>query len=260
MSETERAPLLEVKGLCKRFGGVQAVDDFSAVVNRNHLVGIIGPNGAGKTTILNVLSGVYPGNQGEIIFQGQDVAGKRSFQIGRRGMTRTFQNIRLFGDMSVIDNVKIAYSWQAKYGMLQAMLGLGVGQREREVEERAIHWLERVGLAGHRSEMAGSLPYGLQRRVELARALAGEPKLLLLDEPAAGLNPAEVREFIALTERLFSELDLSIILIEHRMEVVMRLCHWIYVQDFGRTIGQGTPEQIRKDPVVIKAYLGEEFE
>ncbi len=261
MPEMERAPLLEVKGLCKRFGGVHAVDDFNAVVNRNHLVGIIGPNGAGKTTILNLLSGVYPGNSGQIVFQGQDVAGKRSHQIGRQGMTRTFQNIRLFGDMSVLDNVKIAYSWQAKYGMLQAMLGLrGVSQTEREVEGRALHWLERVGLAEHRADMAGSLPYGLQRRVELARALAGEPKLLLLDEPAAGLNPAEVQEFIALVSGLFSELDLSIILIEHRMEVVMRLCHWIYVQDFGRTIGQGTPEQIRRDPVVIKAYLGEEFE
>jgi len=261
MPELEREPLLEVKGLSKRFGGVQAVDDFNAVINRNHLVGIIGPNGAGKTTILNLLSGVYPCNCGQIIFQGRDIAGWKPYQISRQGMTRTFQNIRLFGDMSVLDNVKIAYSWQAEYGMLQAMIGLrGVGRKERELEERALHWLDRVGLAGHRADMAGSLPYGLQRRVELARALAGEPKLLLLDEPAAGLNPAEVREFIALIERLFSELGLSIILIEHRMEVVMRLCHWIYVQDFGRTIGQGTPEQIRKDPVVIKAYLGEEFE
>ncbi|HEY3316454.1 MAG TPA: ABC transporter ATP-binding protein [Bacillota bacterium] len=261
MPEKRQTSLLEVKGLGKRFGGVHAVDDFNAVVDRNRLVGIIGPNGAGKTTILNLLSGVYPCNSGEIIFQGQNIAGKRSYEIGRRGMTRTFQNIRLFADMSVLDNVKIAFSWQAKYGMLQAMIGLkGVAAKEKEVEEKALHWLDRVGLAKHGGEFAGSLPYGLQRRVELARALAGEPRLLLLDEPAAGLNPAEVRAFVELIQELFGELDLSIILIEHRMEVVMRLCHWIYVQDFGRTIGQGTPEQIRKDPVVIKAYLGEEFE
>ncbi|MHB8926380.1 MAG: ABC transporter ATP-binding protein [Bacillota bacterium] len=258
---SEGQGLLEVKSLSKRFGGVTAVEDFNAVVKDNHLVGIIGPNGAGKTTILNLLSGVYPCNSGVVVFEGRNVAGLKSYEIGRLGVARTFQNIRLFEDMNVLDNVRTAYSWRARYGLLQAMVGWkGVNIFERAVEEKALHWLDKVGLYKHRHEYTGSLPYGLQRRVELARALAGEPKLLLLDEPAAGLNPAEVRELIEFIQKLFDELGLSIILIEHRMEVVMRLCHWIYVQDFGRTIGQGTPEQIRKDPVVIKAYLGEEFE
>ena len=254
-------PLLEVKGLSKRFGGVKAVEDFNARVPENQLVAIIGPNGAGKTTILNLLSGIYRCDAGEVVFGGRDISRLRSFEVGRLGIARTFQNIRLFEDMDVLDNVRSAYSWRARYGLLKAMIGWkGVASFERDAEEKSLHWIDKVGLYEHRHHPAGSLPYGLQRRVELARALAGEPRLLFLDEPAAGLNPAEVRGLIDLLQSLSSELSLSIILIEHRMEVVMELCQWIYVQDFGRTIGQGTPEEIRRNPVVINAYLGEEFE
>jgi branched-chain amino acid transport system ATP-binding protein len=253
--------LLEVKGLSKRFGGVVAVKDFHAKIDREHLVGIIGPNGAGKTTILNLLSGVYGCDSGEMLFNGNNIAALPLFEVGRRGIARTFQNVRLFGDMSVLDNVCSAYSWRAEYGLLKAMVGWkGVGSSEQRVVTQSLLWLERVGLSGHLHDDAGSLPYGLQRRVELARALAGEPQLLLLDEPAAGLNPAEVDGLIELLNQAFTELKLSIILIEHRMEVVMELCQWIYVQNFGSTIAQGTPGQIQKDPVVINAYLGEEYE
>jgi branched-chain amino acid transport system ATP-binding protein len=256
----ETGALLEIKGLSKRFGGVAAVNDFNAKIGAGQLVGIIGPNGAGKTTILNLLSGIYPCDAGVIHFNGRNVAGLPPFEIGRLGIARTFQNIRLFEDMSVLDNVRSAYSWRAEYGLLRAMVGWrGVGSAEHRVINQALRWLETVGLGGHLHADAGSLPYGLQRRVELARALAGDPRLLLLDEPAAGLNPAEVDALIALLGRLFTELKLSIILIEHRMEVVMGLCQWIYVQNFGCTIAQGTPEQIQKDPVVINAYLGEEY-
>ncbi len=254
-----RGALLQCQGLCKRFGGVVAVDRFSAAVGENQLVGIIGPNGAGKTTILNLLSGIYPLDAGRLLFQGQDLGGLRPFEVGRLGIARTFQNIRLFEEMSVLDNVRSSYSWRAEYGLVKAMVGWkGVGNSEHRVIDQSLAWLDKVGLADHRNEEAGSLPYGLQRRLELARALAGEPRLLLLDEPAAGLNPAEVRGLIALLRRLFSELRLSIILIEHRMEVVMELCQWIHVQNFGSTIAEGTPEQIQRNPVVVSAYLGEE--
>jgi branched-chain amino acid transport system ATP-binding protein len=257
----ENGILLRSQGICKRFGGVLAVDQFSGVVRENHLVGIIGPNGAGKTTILNLLSGIYAIDSGEVLFQNKAIGDLQSFEIGRLGIARTFQNIRLFGGMSVLDNVRSAYSWRAKYGLLKAMVGWkGVGSFERQVIDRSADWLDKVGLGDYRYELAGSLPYGLQRRVELARALAGEPRLLLLDEPAAGLNPAEVQGLIALIRRLFTELKLSIILIEHRMEVVMDLCQWIYVQNFGCTIAEGTPDQIQRNPVVISAYLGEEQE
>ncbi len=257
---TERGVLLQCQGISKRFGGVVAVNSFSATVRQNHLIGIIGPNGAGKTTILNLLSGLYPHDAGSVTFQGRPIGGLRSFEIGRLGIARTFQNIRLFEDMSVLDNVRSAYSWRAEYGLLKAMVGWkGVGNFEHRVIEQSLAWLDKLGLAAHRHEEAGSLPYGLQRRVELARALAGEPRLLLLDEPAAGLNPAEVRALIELLRQLFTDLRLSIILIEHRMEVVMELCQWIYVQNFGSTIAEGTPEQIQRDPVVISAYLGEEY-
>ncbi len=257
----ENGVLLEVKGLSKKFGGVVAVDNFNAEIRTNQLIGIIGPNGAGKTTILNLLSGIYECDSGEIHFNGRHISHLKSFEVGRLGIARTFQNIRLFEDMSVLDNIRSAYSWRAEYGLLKAMVGwIGVGSSEHHVVEQSLHWLGKVGLSGHLDEDAGSLPYGLQRRVELARALAGEPRLLLLDEPAAGLNPAEVRELIELIRKLFVELQLSIILIEHRMEVVMGLCQWIYVQNFGCTIAQGTPALIQKDPLVINAYLGEEFE
>jgi branched-chain amino acid transport system ATP-binding protein len=256
----ENNVLLEIKNLSKRFGGVVAVDRFTAAIRPHHLIGIIGPNGAGKTTILNLLSGIYQSDSGQIFYAGKEITNKPSFAIGRMGIARTFQNIRLFEEMSVLDNVRSAYSWRAEYGLLKAMVGWrGVSSFEHKIIDQSLYWLEKVGLTEHRNTPAGSLPYGKQRRVEMARALAGDPRLLLLDEPAAGLNPAEVRDLIDLIHKLYDELKLSIILIEHRMEVVMELCQWIHVQNFGSTIAQGTPEQIQKDPIVINAYLGEEF-
>lgn len=253
--------LLEIKGLSKSFGGVTAVDGFTAGVRQNQVVGIIGPNGAGKTTILNLISGIYRADAGEALFGGRNIVGLKPYEVARLGIARTFQNIRLFQDMDVLNTVRTAYSWRAEYGLLKAMVGWkDVRTFEDDVEDKVLACLDRVGLYACRHEYAASLPYGLQRRVELARALAGEPKLLLLDEPGAGLNHAEVKDLIELIERLFRDLNLSIILIDHRIELIMRLCHWIYVQDFGRTIAQGQPEAIQKDPVVIKAYLGEEFD
>ena len=252
-------PTLSIEGLTKHFGGLRAVGGVSLTVRHGELAGLIGPNGAGKTTVFNMISGLYVPSAGDIRFQRISTLGMEPFEVTQLGIARTFQNIRLFKDMSVLDNVRSAYSWRAKYGLLKAMVGWrGVGSFERQVIDRSAGWLDKVGLGDYLHEQAGSLPYGLQRRVELARALAGEPRLLLLDEPAAGLNPAEVQGLIALIRRLFTELKLSIILIEHRMEVVMDLCQWIYVQNFGCTIAEGTPDQIQRNPVVISAYLGED--
>jgi len=256
-----RAPLLEVKNLSKRFGGVVAVSDFSFALGESELVGIIGPNGAGKTTVLNLVSGLYRADSGQILFAGSDITSLQPWRIARLGVSRTFQNIRLFEGLTVLENVKVPRGWHSRYGFLRA-LGRDpwVGREEREIQAQAQKALDLVGLAGYSDALASSLPYGLQRRVELARALASSPRLLLLDEPAAGLNPQEVRELIELIGVIRRELGLAIILIEHRMEVIMELCDWIYVLDFGRLIAQGTPSQVREDPVVIKAYLGEEFE
>jgi len=255
----ENNSIIEIKGLTKNFGGLCAVSDFTGVLKKSQIVGIIGPNGAGKTTILNLISGIYKPTEGTILFNGENIVGKEPHQISQKGIARTYQNINLFRDMSVLDTIKIAYSWQADYGVLGALLSWpGVQKYEKVILEKSMQWLELVDLGDEANQVAHSLPYGKQRRVEIARALATEPKVLLLDEPGAGINQSEIHDLVDLIGKLHRELDLSIVLIDHRMDVIMRLCDWIYVQDFGKNIAQGTPVQIQNDPIVIKAYLGEE--
>lgn len=255
----ENNTMISISHLAKTFGGICAVQDFNGQLDERQIVGIIGPNGAGKTTILNLISGIYKPTSGSIIYKGEDIAGRKPCEINRLGIARTYQNINLFKEMTVIETIKTAYSWRASYNIFGAMFSLPkVHKFEKDIRERSMCWLERVGLADQADQIAQSLPYGMQRRVEIARALATEPEVLLLDEPGAGINHSEIQDLVDLISGLHKELNLSIIIIDHRMDVIMKLCNWIYVQDFGKSIAQGTPEQIQNDPVVIKAYLGEE--
>lgn len=251
--------ILEVKGLYKRFGGVQAVSDFSLSLPERGIVGIIGPNGAGKTTIFNVISGIYKADNGQVILAGKDITNKEQHQVARAGLGRTFQNIRLFKGLTVAENIMTASDPMAGYGIISCLLSLpGKLRTERESRKRVYHYLELVDLIPYKDWRPENLPYGIQRRLEIARALATGPKVLLLDEPAAGLNPKEVGDLIELIAKLNRELGLAILLIEHRMEVVMGLCQYIYVQNFGKTLASGTPAEIQCNEEVIKAYLGDE--
>jgi len=252
-------PLLEVSGLTQRFGGLQALTDFSFQLEDHALVGLIGPNGAGKTTVFNIVSGFYKPTEGDIVFNGQRVNGLRPHQITALGIARTFQNIRLWNDMTVLDNIRLArYAWLG-YGFWSAVLRTpGYYRAEQAIERRAREVLEMIGLTDYAQELPKNLPYGLQRRVELARALTSEPKLLLLDEPAAGLNSADADDLIRFIRWIHDEFKLSIWMIEHQMKVVMSLCQHLTVLDFGRVIASGTPEQIRGNQDVIKAYLGDD--
>jgi branched-chain amino acid transport system ATP-binding protein len=255
----ENNTMIEIKNLSKKFGGLLAVEDFSGEVKKDQIIGIIGPNGAGKTTILNMISGIYSPTSGTIQFKYQNITGMKPYQINHLGIARTYQNINLFKEMTVIETIKSAYSWRADYSIFGAMVSWPtVWKFEKSIRDKSMHWLEKVGLAEQADQIAQSLPYGMQRRVEIARALATEPQVLLLDEPGAGINHTEIQDLVDLISSLHQELGLAIILIDHRMDVIMKLCDWIYVQDFGKSIAQGTPEQIQNDPVVIKAYLGEE--
>ncbi len=253
--------ILKATKLSKVFGGLKAVSDFSMEINKGELVGLIGPNGAGKTTAFNLLTGVYQPTTGEIDFDDKSVLGLKPYQITQKGVARTFQNIRLFSELSVLDNVKIAYHFHVKYGVLEAVLRMGRYHREeQELEEKAIKLLEIFKLDHKKDEIAKNLPYGEQRRLEIARALAAQPKLLLLDEPAAGMNPQETQQLMQMIKWIRQEFDLTILLIEHDMQLVMNVCERIYVLEYGSVIAQGTPEEIKNNPRVIEAYLGEEVE
>lgn len=252
-------PLLEIQNLTQHFGGLCAVSDFELTLNGGELQGIIGPNGAGKTTIFNLVSGFYKATQGDILFNGMNTNGLKPHQITRLGIGRTFQNIRLWHAMSVLDNLRIAQHYQLHYGLHDVFFRTRrYANRERAISEFAMEILESMGLSRHAHDVPGNLPYGLQRRVEIARALVLKPKLILLDEPAAGLNSSDIQGLIELIRSIHENFNITLLLIEHQMKVVMSLCKRIKVLDFGATIAEGTPEEIQNNPVVIKAYLGDE--
>jgi branched-chain amino acid transport system ATP-binding protein len=251
-------PLLETRGISKTFGGLKAVQKVDLRVEANRVVSVIGPNGAGKTTFFNCLSGIYRPETGSILLDGHDITGRPPHQVSRRGVARTFQNIRLFPEMSVLENVLVAqfqHRSKSPLPLLARTKNYRVDEDSHCEEARAL--LDFVGLAQHADAQSNSLAYGLQRRLEIARALATRPRLLLLDEPAAGMNPQETIEMIQLITRI-RDRGLAIILIEHHMKVVMAISDEILVLDHGTPISHGTPEKVRNDPVVIKAYLGEE--
>ena len=249
--------LLEVGKLGIRFGGLQAVEDFDLRLQPGELYGIIGPNGAGKTTVFNMLTGIYKPTTGSIIFKGEGMVGKKIHDYTGRGIARTFQNIRLFKNLSVLDNIKIALHQRIEYGLAAAFFRTpAMACREEEVEAESLKLLKRLGLIDTIHHRAASLPYGLQRRLEIARALATSPELLLLDEPAAGMNPQEVARLSEDIRWIKEEFGLTILLIEHHMALVMEICDRLTVMNFGKTIAEGAPEIIKNDRTVIEAYLG----
>ena len=253
------AELLKVDNVSMVFGGLRAVSNLSMHIDEGELIGLIGPNGAGKTTAFNMITGVYTPTEGKVYFNGQQSSGKKSYQVTQMGMARTFQNIRLFSELSVIDNVKIAYNMHVTYNLADAIVRDGKYLSEEEyITQKALDLLKIFHLEEEAHEVAKNLPYGKQRRLEIARALATEPKLLLLDEPAAGMNPQETKELMEMIRWIRKEFNLSILLIEPDMGLVMGVCERIYVLEYGMKIAEGTPDEIKHNKRVIEAYLGEE--
>jgi branched-chain amino acid transport system ATP-binding protein len=249
--------MLKTDNITIQFGGLTAVRDFNLELDKNEIVAVIGPNGAGKTTIFNMITGVYKPTTGTIFFRDNNITGMRPDIITKLGVARTFQNIRLFKDLSVLDNVLIANHLHIKSNFFSAILKLPwYVKEERRMVEKSMHLLDRVGLADFKNEKSSSLPYGMQRRLEIARALATNPEVLLLDEPAAGMNPKETESLTSFIDEIRDEFDLTIFLIEHHMQVVMDISDRIYVLDYGITIANGNPYEIQNNQRVIEAYLG----
>lgn len=258
MSENTNTPMLEVKNLCIQFGGLKAVDSLNLTIYKGQLYGLIGPNGAGKTTVFNMLTGVYKPTSGSITLDGQNITGKPPAQINRDGIARTFQNIRLFKDMSVLDNVKVGLHNQKKYSVIEGVFRLPrYFKEEKEMDARATELLKVFELDGEKDTLASNLPYGKQRKLEIARALATNPKLLLLDEPAAGMNPNETSELMDTIRFVRDNFDMTILLIEHDMKLVSGICEKVTVLNFGQELAQGVTTEVLNDPKVITAYLGE---
>lgn len=257
--DKDKLPVLDVRNLGIDFGGLTAVDSFNITIGPTEISGLIGPNGAGKTTIFNLLTSVYQPTRGSILINGIDTKGMTTHKVNKLGIARTFQNIRLFSDMTALENVKVGMHNQIKCSFVSSLLHLPVYYKaEKKANEKAMELLDFMGLTDVADQKAGSLPYGVQRRLEIVRALATNPSIILLDEPAAGMNPSETTELMHQIRRIRDTFHIAIFLIEHDMNLVMNVCEAIAVVNYGRIIAKGTPEEIRHNPAVIEAYLGRE--